>query len=389
MQFDVAIVGAGMAGASFAWRVAGSCSVVLIEAEAQPGVHATGRSAAMFMESYGPAGARALTRASRAFYACPPPGFTDVPLLGPRGALYVAGAGQAALIDEQEAAWRAMGTEIMRLDPAQTCRLVPCLRPEALAGALYEREAMDIDVHALHHGFLRGARQRGAHLWTSARLSAANHGVGPDGAAWSLELADGRALSARTLVNAAGAWADDVARLAGVAPIGLVPRRRSAFTFDAPTGLDVRHWPVVGALDDEAGWYFKPDAGRLLGSPANADDTLPHDVQPEELDIAIGIDRIQQATTLTIRRPSSTWAGLRTFSPDGELVIGPDPAQPDFFWLAGQGGYGIQTAAGASELAASLLAGAGLPPGLEAAGVQPQASAAERFARRCPLSDPA
>jgi D-arginine dehydrogenase len=378
MQFDVAIIGAGMAGASLAWRLAGHARVVLVEAESQPGVHATGRSAAMFMESYGPPGARALTRASRAFYQHPPAGFTDVPLLAPRGALYVAGPGQQALLDESEASLRATGTAIERLDAAAACARVPCLRPEGVIGALFEPDAQDIDVHALHHAFLRGARQRGVDLWTSARLSGARYRHDSADARWLLDFADARQLQARTLVNAAGAWADEVARLAGVAPLGLVPRRRSAFTFDAPAGIDVRHWPVVGTLDDAEGWYFKPDAGRLLGSPANADVTVPHDVQAEELDIAVAIHRIQQATTLAIRRPASTWAGLRTFASDGELVIGPDAAQPAFFWLAGQGGYGIQSAAGASALAAALWAGQAMPADLVAAGVDVQASAPQR-----------
>jgi D-arginine dehydrogenase len=167
-----------------------------------------------------------------------------------------------------------------------------------------------------------------------------------------------------------------------VAPLGLVPRRRSAFTFDATPGTAIDDWPVVAGVDEIDGWYFKPDAGRLLGSPANADDTVPHDVRPEELDIAQGIARIEAATTLAIRRPLSTWAGLRTFSPDGELVIGVDPYEPAFFWLAGQGGYGIQSAAGASLLAASLLAGVALPDELAVHGVRAEAMAPSRLRRR-------
>lgn len=160
---------------------------------------------------------------------------------------------------------------------------------------------------------------------------------------------------------------------------GLVPRRRSAFTFEAPPGATIDAWPVVAGVDEVEGWYFKPDAGRLLGSPANADHTVPHDVRPEELDIALGIARIEAATTLVIRRPASTWAGLRTFASDGELVIGPDDRQPGFFWLAGQGGYGIQSAAGASLLAASLLVGRALPDELVAQGVRAEAMAPGRL----------
>ena len=378
-SFDVVIVGAGIAGASLAWRLsqpgAMQRSVLLLEREPQPGVHATGRSAAMFMASYGPPGARALTRASRAFYENPPPGFTDVQVLSPRGAIYVAAPGEEAALAALEAELRATGTAITRLDALATLQQVPCLRPDRLAAALFEPDAQDIDVHALHQGFLRGARRGGASLWLGAELAAAQH----DGRRWALTLSDGRRVHAGIIVDAAGAWADEVANRCGVAPLGLVPRRRSAFTFDVPPGLACEAWPVVGGIDDNDGWYFKPDAGRLLASPANADDTVPHDVRPEELDIALGIARIEAATTLSIRRPASTWAGLRTFTRDGELVIGADPHQPAFFWLAGQGGYGIQSAAGASLLAASLLAGLPLPDELAVHGVHPHAMSAGRL----------
>lgn len=360
---DVAIVGAGIAGAALAFALAPHARVLLLEREAQPGQHSTGRSAAMFMESYGPPQARALTRASRTFYTAPPAGFADVPILSPRGALYVGWAGQEALLDTTETGLRATGTPIERLDAAATLARVPVLVPEGLAGALWEPDAMDIDVHALHQGFLRGARHAGATLLCEAELAAARR----DGGDWALTLADGRGLRAGALVNAAGAWADVVAIRCGSLGAGLQPKRRSAFTFDAPEGLAHRHWPVTAGIDDR--WYFKPDAGQLLGSPANADLVPPHDVLPEELDIATGIAAIEERTRLRIRRPRRTWAGLRSFAPDGELLIGFDAA--GLFWLAGQGGYGIQSARGAALLAAALLGGGPLPPELIEAGVDP------------------
>ena len=183
---------------------------------------------------------------------------------------------------------------------------------------------------------------------------------------------------ARGLVDAAGAWADTVAQRAGLAALGLQPRRRSAFTFEAP-GHDHRGWPAVVAVDE--GWYFKPDAGQLLGSPANADPVPAHDVVAEEIDIATGIARIEERTTLVIRRPRRTWAGLRTFAPDGELVIGADPRAAGFFWLAGQGGYGIQSADGAAQLAASLLLRQPMPEALRVQGVRAEAMAAGRIRR--------
>ncbi len=350
-------------------------SVLLLEREDQPGYHSTGRSAAMFMESYGPPQVRALTRASRAFYSAPSAGFADVPVLAPRGALYVAWAGQQALLDAQWAALQASGAQVQRLDAAAALARLPVLRTEGLLGAIAEADAMDIDVHALHQGWLRAARRQGALLWTAAELRSAQH----DGQAWTLALADGRGLRTQVLVNAAGAWADAVALCAGVAPAGLQPKRRSAFTFDPPAATESRHWPAVVGIDES--WYFKPDAGQLLGSPANADPVPAHDVQPEELDIATGIAAIEAATTLQIRRPRRSWAGLRTFAPDGEPVIGFDPAAPAFFWLAGQGGYGIQSAAGVALLAEALLRGDTLPPALQAQGVAPAALSVARLRR--------
>jgi D-arginine dehydrogenase len=372
-ELDVAIVGAGIAGASLAYRLAGRRSVLLLEREAQPGYHATGRSAAMFMESYGPPGVRALTRASRAFYEHPPAGFADGPLLAPRGVLYLATQGQQALLQSLHDELVGGGTPIDTLSADETLARMPCLRPEVVHGALFERDAQDIDVNALHQGFLRGARAAGATLRVGAELV----GAARDGDWWTLRLADGDTLRARHVVDAAGAWADEVASLCGVEPVGLVPHRRSAFTFKAPDGVDVSAWPGVVGVDES--YYFKPDAGQLLGSPANADPTVPHDVVPEELDIARGIHQIEAVTTFTIRRPTSTWAGLRSFVPDGELVIGWDGGRDGFFWLAAQGGYGIQSAAGASALAAALICGDALPAELLRHGVEPGALAPQRL----------
>jgi D-arginine dehydrogenase len=376
LTIDVAIIGAGIAGASLAWRLArAGRSVLLLEAESQPGFHSTGRSAAMFMESYGSPQARALTRASRAFYQQPPSGFASVPIVSPRGALYAAWQGQQAALDGLQAQLLSTGSVVDRLDAAAALKLVPVLRTEGLLGGLFEPEAMDLDVHALHQGFLGGARQAGTTLWVDAELRQAHRSA--DG--WSLSTADGRHAQARTLVNAAGAWADTVAQRCGVAPLGIQPKRRSAFTFDAPADGSSRQWPTVaGVMDD---WYIKPDAGQLLGSPANADPVPAHDVQPEELDIALGIAAIERDTTLQIRRPRRTWAGLRSFAPDGELVIGFDSRVPGFFWLAGQGGYGIQSAAGASLLAAALVQGQALDPALIAEGVDPAALSPSRLAQ--------
>jgi D-arginine dehydrogenase len=385
----IVIIGAGIAGASLAWHLvhakspAPSSRVLLLEREQQPGVHATGRSAAMFMESYGPPQVRALTRASRSFYMQPPAGLSEMPLMSPRGAMYVAAPEQRALLDEMWTSMRAAGLDVQRLDATQALARVPVLRPERVLGAIIETDAQDLDVHAIHQGFLRGFRARGGELRCDAELieGRCDHGIDIDNEdrRWTLRLSDGHSLQAATLVNAAGAWVDEVAQRCGVTPLGFEPRRRSAFTFEAPGGVDSSTWPLVAGVDES--WYFKPDAGRLLGSPANADPTHPHDVQPEELDIATGIHLIEQATTMSVRRPASTWAGLRTFSSDGEVVIGRDAACPAFFWLAGQGGCGIQSAPGAGMLAAALLSAGEVPEVLASHGVDALALSPGRFVR--------
>ena len=372
-EFDAVIVGAGIAGASFAHALSPHAKVLLLERESQPGMHSTGRSAAMFMESYGPPQVRALTRASRGFYEQPPAGFADTPILSPRGALYVAWQGQEAALDALRAELESTGSVVSRIDAAECLHRVPVLCADGLLGGLLEVDAMDIDVHALHQGYLRRVKRAGGTLWCDAELQRAHSSAGQ----WHVALADGRTVRARTLINATGAWADVVAQRCGVAPLGVSPKRRSAFTFPVPAGINARAWPTVADVDEH--WYFKPDAGQLLGSPANADPVEAHDVMPEELDIATGIAAIEAATTLAIRRPSRTWAGLRSFSRDGELIIGWDADKPAFFWLAAQGGYGIQSAAGAAALAAALWLGAPLPDALRDENVQVHALDPARF----------
>lgn len=373
--WDVIVVGAGMAGASVGWQLAqAGRQVLVLERESQPGYHTTGRSAALFEEHYGPLQVQALTRASRAFYEQPPAGFTDYPILHPRGVMYVGTAAQKALIDAAYAEAVKHSPDAQRLNGDALRALVPVLN-DSIVDGFVDDGARDIDVHALHQGFLRGMRHAGGELWCNAEVSA----LALDGArrTWTVTLADGRTAQTRTLVNAAGAWADHIGELAGARAMGLVPARRSAFTFPVPEGLDATHWPAVISADES--FYFKPDAGQLLGSPANADATYPHDVQPEEEDIATGIWNIEQATTLSIRRPSHTWAGLRSFVADGEMVIGWDSHVPEFFWVAAQGGYGIQSAAGYSLLARNLLLAEPVDEQLLCQGVQTELLAPARL----------
>jgi len=359
---DWIVVGAGIAGVSIGYHLARHGRVVLLERESQPGYHATGRSAALYLESYGPPQVRALTLASRPFLEKPPEGFAERPVLTPRGALTIGTAAQQALLDQRLEEIRALGIEALRLDAAATLARVPILREEVVTGGLLEPDAMDIDVDLLLQGYLRGLRRLGGVVECGIDVTEA----GREGADWFVS--DGRRRwRAPVLIDAAGAWADQLATLAGVAPIGLQPKRRSAFVFQPPDGLDTRSLPAFLAADES--FYVKPDAGMLLGSPANADPVEPHDVVAEELDIAIGIDRIQTFTTLTIRRPARTWAGLRSFVADGGLVGGFDPDAAGFFWLAAQGGYGIQTSAAMGEACAALVRGLPLPANLQETGL--------------------
>ncbi len=370
---DFAVVGAGIAGASLGWELAAHGSVLLLERESLPGYHTTGRSAALFLETYGTSAIRAMTRASRSFLQAPPTDFCESAILSPRGVVYIAGPDQLELLDATEAELRPHSPSLERLSADALAARLPFLRRDALGGGLQEGGAADIDVHSLHQGYLRGLRKRGGVLRTDAEVVAAQRRDGR----WNLMLADGSHVQARTLINAAGAWADVFGEMAGAAPIGLSPCRRTAFTFPAPDGLDLAHMPAIVAVDES--FYIKPDARHLLGSPANADPMHPHDVAPEEIDVATGIFHIEQMTHFTIRRPTHTWAGLRSFVPDGEMVIGWDGAVDGLFWLAAQGGYGIQSAPAYALLARNLVLGEALDESLQAQGVDPAAMSPARL----------
>lgn len=363
---DFCIIGAGIAGASAAWHLAPHGEVVILERESQPGYHTTGRSAAVFFDSYGPPVVRRLTRASRAFLESPPGGFSESPLLSPCGALFVAREDQLERLDEHLRDVAATGQRIERIDAEALRARVPILRPGYAAAGASEPDAMNMDVHAIHQGYLRGARAGGARLWTDAEVTAIARREGE----WVVSTRAG-AVRAGAVVNAAGAWCDVIAGLAGVAPVGLVPKRRTAIHLPAPEGVDIAGWPLVADIDEQ--FYFKADAGRLLCSPADETPMPPCDVQPEELDVAVLVDRLERATTLTVRRIEHRWAGLRSFVPDKGLVIGEDPEAPGFHWLAGQGGYGIQTSPAAGRALASLLVDGELAQDLRDLGLDREA----------------
>lgn len=348
---DVIVVGGGIAGVSAAgWAAGDGASVVLVEREQALSAHTTGRSAALYLANYGEAQTRRLTLASRAFLDRPPEGFADAPLLGPRGQLWVGGPDASGLLTAVAAAGHELDPTIRAVDREEVVRLCPVLRPEHAAAGVLEPGASDIDVAALHTGFVRLLRRGGG----SVRTGAPVHEVCRDGSGWAV-LAGGETYRGEVLVDAAGAWGDVVAGLAGARPLGLRPLRRTAVMVSLPDGVDARGWPAV--IDVGGSWYFKPEGDGLLLSPADEVPSEPVDARPEDLDVALALERVAAATTLPLRSVRTAWAGLRTFAPDGDLVIGPDPEQPGFVWCVGQGGYGIQTAAAAGRLTAGLALG--------------------------------
>ncbi|WP_412558122.1 NAD(P)/FAD-dependent oxidoreductase [Thalassospira sp. MIT1370] len=370
---DILIIGGGIAGMSAAYFLAkAGKSVTVLEREDQPGYHSTGRSAALYSETYGPKIIRKMSTASRDFFLNPPAGFTENPILTPRGIIMYAGPGEEAELDALISEGRANGANFTELTPDALKEIVPILNTDLIAKGAHEPDAMDIDVHALHWGFIRQFKAVGGNLVIKADVSA----IAKAGDNWQVTLANGDVHSGAILVNAAGAWADDIASKAGVKPLGIVPKRRTAVMVDAPDGMDIHSLPMVAALDESL--YFKEDAGRLLVSPADKTPTEPHDVQPEELDIAIAIDRLMTATSVVVRRPGESWAGLRSFFADGDPVSSFDPQDDSFYWLAGQGGYGIQTAPAMGEYAASLICGNGIPAHMEKLGVSEDALSASR-----------
>jgi D-arginine dehydrogenase len=361
MTIDFVILGAGMAGAAAAYFLADHGRVVVLERESAPGYHATGRSAALYSETYGNAAIRALTAASGHFFRAPPAGFADVPLLRPRGLLLIARAADEARFQSDVAAARRYASEFSVLAPSEARALCPALREDCVEHAFLEPRAMDMDVHAIHQGFLRGVKVKGGRVVTDATALAIAYRDG----VWQIETPAGR-FTAPVVVNAAGAWADEMARLAGLPPLGFTAKRRTAIIVETDAAAGAA-WPMVADVGET--FYFKPESGWLLVSPADETVMAAADVQPDEIDIAHAVARVEAATHLRVRHVLRKWAGLRTFAPDKTLVIGPDPLAHGFVWMAGQGGYGIQTAAAAGRATAALTCDYDLPLDLVQLGV--------------------
>lgn len=361
-EYDYLIVGSGIAGASVAYHLAQGAKVVILEREDQPGYHSTGRSAAVFAESYGPRLMRVMTVASGPFLRTPPDGFASGPLMHPRGALFVAREDQRGFLEGLVKELRELSDDLALVDVDAALKLCPVLKKSYLAAAAHDPTVMDMDVNAIHQGYLRGARAKGAAVVTNAEVTALERKSGK----WLCTTKAG-AFAAPVLIDAAGAWADAVADLAGVRKIGLQPKRRTVIIFDAPPGVDFAKSPVAADCSEQ--FYFKPESGRVLASPADETPVEPQDIQPDELDVALVVDRLEKASTLKVGRILRRWAGLRSFVKDKGPVVGYAPDADGFFWLAGQGGYGIQTSYAMGQTAASLAAGRGLPDAVKGYGI--------------------
>ena len=345
--FDAIVIGAGIAGATAAAHLSADRRVALIEAEEAAGYHSTGRSAAIWIQNYGPPDVRVLTGLSRGFFEHPPEGFTDSPILAHRPVVFLAPPEQR----EHLGRLLAEGTGLREASLDEVTALVPALRPDYAVQAAIEDDAFDMDVAALHQGFLRLLRTRDGVLALRSRTGR----IERRGPLWHVQTGAGDLFTAPVVVNAAGAWGDQVAEQAGVAALGLVPKRRTGVVID-PTPWQATRWPMVNDVGHT--WYVRPEARtKLMVSPADETDTHAHDVAPDELDVAIAIDRMQQALDIEVRRVEHSWAGLRTFTSDRSLAFGWDGTDDGFFWCVGQGGYGIQTSPAAGKLVADVIAG--------------------------------
>ncbi|MBB4186992.1 glycine/D-amino acid oxidase-like deaminating enzyme [Sinorhizobium terangae] len=371
-KYDVVIIGGGIAGLSLAHFLSQHRSVAVIERENALGYHSTGRSAAEFVLRYNAPEVCALARIAKDFFDRPPQGFTDVPLLKQRGGVMIASANKIGRFETVLAEERALAPEIERLTPEEAVSRIPILKPEYVAAAYYDPNFWDIEVENLLQGYLRGARRNGSDVLERHEILSAER----DGGAWILTTAGGE-ISAKVVVNAAGAWADPVAALFGVDPIGIVPHRRTAITVDLPDGVDATTLPEINEIDED--FYMKPEGGRLLASPADATPCEPSDVQPEEIDVAWAAHYVEEATTISVRRIAKSWAGLRSFSADKLPVVGFAPGRSDFFWLAGQGGYGILTSPSLGQLAANLLIDTPLPEAFRREALDPRSFSPARF----------
>ena len=371
-EADFLIIGAGIGGTSCANWLSEKHSVIVLEMEHQPGYHTTGRSVAVYTESYGPRTIRALAKSGFEFFTNPSPEFTDIPLSRPQGLFFVAREDQRATMEKALAAVQELSPDISMISTADAVAKIPVLREDYLGAAFFEPSALALDVSAIHQGYIRGLAGNGGEIICNAEVERFER----KGGKWHVSTPVGE-FAAPVVINAAGAWADVVAERIGARAIGLQPKRRTVIAFTPPNVAVDEKWPVVIDIDEE--FYFKIDAGAVLGSPGDETPVPPQDVQPEEIDIAYTVDRLERATTMKVQKLIRTWAGLRSFVPDGVPVVGYDPNVEGYFWCAGQGGYGIETSNGMGQASAGLASGAGLPDHIKALDVKASDLAPERL----------
>ena len=369
-DFDFIVIGAGIAGASVAARLAEKASVVLLEMEERPGYHTTGRSAAAYEPNYGPRPFLALSRAGLAFYKNPPAEFSERPIFSIRGSLVIEAKGQ----EEASQHFFTPGTKLREVNVDEMMALLPVLRRDYANRGFYDDGTGDLDVDLLHRGYLKWFKQRSGKLMCNAPAQEIRRIC----AKWQV-VTPQDTFTAPVVIDAAGAWGDKVAMMAGVAPIGLQPKRRSIGVIPMAGHADVMNWPFM--VDCEESWYAKPQSGKLIVSSADQTPVEPHDAYADDEAIAIGVDRLMQATTLEVTRLEHSWAGLRSFVPDKFPVCGYEPSAPGFFWLIGQGGNGIQSSWGLSLLAAKMALREPVPEELLAQGLLVEDVVPERFGR--------
>jgi D-arginine dehydrogenase len=359
LKTDFLVIGAGIAGASVAAHLVSTHRVIICDMEERAGYHTTGRSAASYEPNYGPAPMLAFTRASAQFFQNPPRGFTDAPLLTHRDSLFIEAEGQ----ERDTAKLLSLAAALDEISPAAAQSMFPVLRDGYAKRAFLDRHTADMDVDLIHRGFLKMAKSAGAELLLSAPVQSITRKAGE----WQVRAGD-KIIRAQIIINAAGAWGDVVAMMAGTTPVGLTPKRRSIGVIPIDRLDRWQEWPMVTDVGET--WYAKPQSGKMIVSSADATPVEPHDAWADDMAIAEGVERLMNATTIEVTQLDHSWGGLRTFAPDGNPAVGFDPSTEGFFWLVGQGGYGIQSAPALGETAAAMARGFNMPVHVERHGLK-------------------
>ena len=373
MFTDFIIIGSGIAGMSAAYRLSDHGKVIVIEKEAHLGYHTTGRSAAFFTENYGNKTIRALTKASRYFLENPTESFLNNPLMSLNGGvLMIANSNQTDVVEKELKYAHENTAKVFEISKKEALKMVPALKENYLDRALHEPYSKVMDVDLIHQGYARGAKINETKIYFNQEVIS----ISKDKNLWNIKTKN-EVYSAPIVINAAGAWCDEIALLANCKPLGIKPKRRTIIIFKNTDNYIINQWPVVIDINDN--FYFKPEAGKFLASPADETDSPPCDAQPEEIDIALTVERLEKATNLKIKNIEHKWAGLRSFYPDRTPVVGEDNNNSGFFWLAGQGGYGIMTSPSISKILESLITGKKWPKKLEELSINENTLSPNRF----------